>query len=149
MINVLVGTHAALGEVGAVALIWAIVELLRTTDQNKRRATIAAGIAAAALIASWVFGGWYYVNEYGSTIKPIIKAGPLPWTHSIVMEVKEHLFLFLPFLAVLVAASIRRVQSYRPVLLLAALVVLAIFSIAGMGFVISSGYREALEVIVQ
>ncbi|GAF92536.1 unnamed protein product, partial [marine sediment metagenome] len=34
-------------------------------------------------------------------IKPLIKEGPWPWAHAIFMEAKEHIFLFLPFLALL------------------------------------------------
>ena len=32
----------------------------------------------------------------------MIKAGPYPWAHTVFMEAKEHIFLFLPFLAVVV-----------------------------------------------
>ena len=147
MINPLISLHAGLGEAGAIALIWVMVELLHPSEAGKRRAAVAAWLAVVALLAAWVSGGWYYVSEYGNAVKPIIKAGPLPWTHSIMMETKEHLFLFLPFLALLVAACIRRVPSYRPVVLLAGLIVVSIFSIAGMGWLVSSGYRAALEVI--
>lgn len=146
MINPLIGLHAVLGEVGAIALLWVMVELWHPTEAGKRRAVKAAWLGVAALLAAWVFGGWYYVAEYGNAIKPIIKAGPLPWTHSVIMETKEHLFLFLPFLAILIVACISRVQSYRPVLWLAGMAVVTIFSIAGMGWLVSSGYRAALEV---
>lgn len=55
-----------------------------------------------ALMISWtISGGYYYVTYYGKAIKPIIKAGATPWVHSIIMEAKEHIFLFLPFLAFL------------------------------------------------
>jgi len=35
-------------------------------------------------------------------VKPIIQASATPWVHSVIMETKEHIFLFLPFLAFLV-----------------------------------------------
>lgn len=55
-----------------------------------------------ALIISWtISGGYYYVHYYGKAVKPIIQAGSTPWIHSVIMETKEHIFLFLPFLAFL------------------------------------------------
>lgn len=54
-------------------------------------------------ILSWISGGYYYVLHYGSQVKPLIKAGKYPWAHSVIMETKEHIFLFLPFVAVVVA----------------------------------------------
>jgi len=54
------------------------------------------------LMISWtISGGYYYVTYYGKAIKPIIQAGATPWVHSVIMETKEHIFLFLPFLAFL------------------------------------------------
>jgi uncharacterized membrane protein YjjP (DUF1212 family) len=47
---------------------------------------------------SWLAGGYYYTKHYGAAVKPHIKAGEYPWIHSIIMETKEHVFLFLPFL---------------------------------------------------
>lgn len=55
-----------------------------------------------ALMISWtISGGYYYVTYYGKAVKPIIQAGATPWIHSVIMETKEHIFLFLPFLAFL------------------------------------------------
>mgnify|MGYP001560219514 CR=1 FL=1 len=55
-----------------------------------------------ALMISWtISGGYYYVTYYGKAVKPIIQAGATPWIHSVIMETKEHIFLFLPFLALL------------------------------------------------
>ena len=54
------------------------------------------------LMISWtISGGYYYVTYYGKAIKPIIQASATPWVHSVIMETKEHIFLFLPFLAFL------------------------------------------------
>jgi len=58
-------------------------------------------VAFISYVLSWLTGGFYYVVRYGSEVKPVIKAGPYPWAHSIVTESKEHIFLFLPFLAFL------------------------------------------------
>lgn len=54
------------------------------------------------LMISWtISGGYYYITYYGKAVKPIIQAGATPWVHSVIMESKEHIFLFLPFLAFL------------------------------------------------
>ena len=56
-----------------------------------------------SLMISWtISGGYYYVTYYGKAVKPIIQASARPWVHSVIMETKEHIFLFLPFLAFLV-----------------------------------------------
>jgi hypothetical protein len=47
----------------------------------------------------WPSAGYYYVTYYGKAVKPIIKAGSTPWIHTVIMETKEHIFLFLPFAA--------------------------------------------------
>ena len=51
-----------------------------------------------SFIASWLTGGYYYVEYYGGAVKPIIKAGEYPWAHLVVMEAKDVIFLFLPIL---------------------------------------------------
>ena len=58
------------------------------------------------LLISWILAGYYYTQYYGQSVKPIIKAGQIPWAHSILMETKEHIFLFLPFLGLVLAVSL-------------------------------------------
>lgn len=48
-------------------------------------------------LGSWIAGGYYYVSYYGKNVKPQILANTNPWAHKILMESKEHVFLFLPF----------------------------------------------------
>lgn len=54
-------------------------------------------IAFSSYIISWFTGGWYYWKYYGTEVKPKIVGGDFSWAHLIVMEAKEHVFLFLPF----------------------------------------------------
>ena len=147
MFDSFIGIHASFGELGALAFLWAFVELLNPTPQRTKRATIAAWIGLIAILTSWVFGGFYYVDVYGVDVKPIIKAGPSPWAHSVIMEAKEHLFLFLPFLAALAVATLHKGKANKSALKLCGLIVLLAFLMAGFGFLISSGYRDALEII--
>ena len=149
----LIGLHAVLGELGALAFLWVLVELLNPTEGRVRRARFIAFLGMAFLIAAWVVGGYYYVTVYGIEVKPLIKAGPTPWAHSVITETKEHVFLFLPFLAALAWGTLERyraeIAANRKVriglILVSALIVLMAFSMAGMGFIISSGFRAALE----
>src|SRR3989344_2933975 len=149
----LIGIHAVLGELGALAFLWVLVELLNPTESRVNRARIIALIGTLMLIAAWVVGGYFYVAVYGIDVKPIIKAGPTPWAHSVITETKEHVFLFLPFLAALVWGTIGRYRMELVAnrnlrigaILVSALIVLMAFSMAGMGFIISSGFRAALE----
>jgi len=149
----IIGLHAVLGELGALAFLWVLVELLSPTEARVRRARVVAFLGLIFLIAAWIVGGYYYVNIYGVDVKPIIKAGPTPWAHSVITETKEHVFLFLPFLATLAWATLERyraeIASNRNLriglILISALIVLLAFSMAAMGFIISSGFRAALE----
>ena len=151
--HILVGLHAALGEAGALAFLWVLVELLNPNEARLRRARLAALLGVFLLLASWVAGGFYYVTEYGAAVKPVIKSGPIPWAHAVIMETKEHVFLFLPFLAILAWGLLSRFKGEFmrnrnlriAITLVSGLVVLLAFAMAGMGFIISSGFRAALE----
>ena len=151
--HILIGIHAVLGEIGALAFIWVFVEMMNPNLAGLKRARAAALLGALLLIGAWIAGGFYYVTQYGAAVKPIILSGPLPWAHSVITETKEHVFLFLPFLSLLSWGLLRRYQSefiqnrnFRiAILLISGLLVLMAFSMAGMGFMISSGFRAALE----
>jgi hypothetical protein len=153
MIDPLIFLHVMVAEFGLFAFLWVLVEVLNPTETRIRRARIAAVIGLACLLAAWIAGGFYYVEVYGAQVKPAIKAGDAPWVHSVVMEVKEHVFLFLPVLAATTAALLLKFnndllhnrEARLTVAMLAGLVFLLGFVIAGMGAVIAGGYRSAIE----
>ena len=107
MVNLLIGIHAAFGELGGIGFLWVLIELFPPTPQRIQRAKIVALISVVLLFLSWITAGYYYVNIYGSEVKPLIKEGPQPWAHGVFMETKEHIFLFLPFLGLLTLSSLR------------------------------------------
>jgi len=152
MVNPLILLHAITAEIGVIAFLWVFVELLNPTESRIVRAQVAAVAGCAALLFAWLVGGFYYIEVYGLHVKPLIKASDAAWVHSVIMEVKEHVFLFLPVLAILATAMLYRYESELmqnkdarvSVVLLSGLVVLLGFSIAGMGALISAGYRFAL-----
>ena len=152
MTNILIGVHAALGEIGVLSFLWCIVELLNPTDKRIKRAIIASVLGTIFIFASWVAGGYYYVNFYGENVKPVIKEGLQPWAHSVVTETKEHVFLFLPFISLLATSLLvrhkkRLIKEHvlkKAVISLCWLVVLIGLAMAGMGYIISSSFRSSI-----
>ena len=152
VVNPLIFIHAALAELGLLAFLWVLVEMLNPTVTRIARAQFAAVFGFAFLFFAWIVGGFYYVEVYGLHVKPLIIASDAKWVHSIVMEVKEHVFLFLPILATVTAALLYKYDgeltenrdARLSIVLLAGLIFLIGFSFAGMGALISSGYRVAL-----
>lgn len=153
MVNYLVGIHAGLGEIGAFLFLWLFVELLNPSKSRIKRAKIVAVLGTIFIFLSWFAGGYSYVTNYGTNVKPLIKAGPSPWAHSIFTESKEHIFLFLPFLSILVSSMIfaygNKLETDKKArsaaLILSITIVLIALLMAGMGYLISTGARTALE----
>jgi hypothetical protein len=158
MANPLIGVHAVLGEIGIVAFIWVFVEMLKPNPERLKRAKIAALLGVAFFFVSWIVGGYYYTEFYGSLVKPAIKEGPQPWAHLIFTETKEHMFLFLPFLSILAYALLMKFETAfkedknpkakKAVLILSGVIVIIGALMALMGYLISSGFRAALEASV-
>jgi hypothetical protein len=152
MVNPLILIHAICAEIGLFAFLWVLVEMLNPSETRIARAQVAALTGFACLFFAWLVGGFYYVEIYGLHVKPLIKASDADWVYSIVMEAKEHVFLFLPILASLTAALLYKYDGELihnrdarvSIVLLAGVIFLLGFSIAGMGAIISSGYRFAL-----
>ncbi len=150
MVHPLIGIHAALGEIGAFSFLWVFVELIEPTRRRISRAKVAALLGVIFILLSWIVGGYYYV-EYYKDVKSIIKEGPNPWAHGVAMETKEHIFLFLPFLAILTASLVYRKnliknnRERKSALLLSSLVFVLTLTIACLGFIVSTGARVALE----
>ncbi|MEE4216791.1 MAG: hypothetical protein V2I48_04230 [Xanthomonadales bacterium] len=152
----LIGIHAWFGEVAALMFIWAFIEMFSGQASNIRRARFAVLCGVLFLVAAWIAGGFYYVGIYGSEVKPFIKEGPLPWAHGVAMETKEHVFIFLPFLGALAWSVMQRfghMMEADPRARAAGLyatgaaAILAGF-MALTGFLVSSGFRSALEQLV-
>ena len=99
MVNLLVAIHAIAGILAIFAFLFVFIELLSSAEKTIKRIQIFAYMGTILIFISWIVGGYYYVNYYGPNVKPIIKQGSTPWVHSVIMETKEHVFLFLPFLA--------------------------------------------------
>lgn len=97
--------HVLLGLLGIVLFTMVLVGLLRSKPKL-RALKLSSLVGLLSFLGSWVLGGYYYVVFYGDAVKPIIKAGDYPWAHLVLMETKEHAFLFLPILAIVVTFAI-------------------------------------------
>ncbi|MBL4644326.1 MAG: hypothetical protein JKX80_00480 [Candidatus Pacebacteria bacterium] len=93
--------------------------------------------------ASWATSAYYYVVYYGSSVKPVIKAGNYAWAHTIFMEGKEHVFLIIPFLALTVTLALHVLKKnpdprlkFAVTLLASTLVILGLF-VAISGIIVS------------
>ena len=154
MVHPLIGLHAFLGELGAIGFLWVLIELINPTEERVKRAKIVSLISVVLIFLSWISGGYYYVNYYGESVKPIIKEGPQPWAHAIFMETKEHVFLFLPFLSILTMSALwsngrqilKNKKIKNSIIALSLLIFVLAFAIGAMGYIVSAGARMALEV---
>ena len=140
--------HVAIGLIGVMASYAVLMGLLQR-KVSLGFLKVAAWVATLSYFVTWFTGGYYYVFFYGKAVKPVIKAGAYPWAHTFVMETKEHLFLFLPVLAVVLLVLVTRcgvvfdthqnLKKYTA--LLSALTVLLGVFMALAGVVISGAVR--------
>ena len=96
LISLLVA-HIFLGTLGIVFLTGYLLYFFR--EDNSGFLKRMSFFAFVSFVLSWITGGYYYVTYYGKTVKPVILKGEFAWVHKVLMETKEHIFLFLPFLA--------------------------------------------------
>lgn len=90
--------HVFFGVICLLAALWVFVECLQASAANYGRIKRASAVAAAAMWAAFLFGGYWYVVYYKHD-KSIILNGPWPFAHNFFMETKEHLVIILLMLA--------------------------------------------------
>jgi hypothetical protein len=139
---ILIALHLGFAIIGIDAFIWLLGEYIAQTA-HFRRMLWTAIIGNVGFLLSWLFGGFYYVKFYGSSVKPIINAGLAPWAHAIFMETKEHIFLFLPPMAltVLFIVLTKNQNIRRSSMWLVGLIAAIGLALGGMGFIISAAAR--------
>lgn len=144
---VLIGLHLGFAIIGLDAFLWLLGKLQDTVGTPVSRRRIAF-VGTAGFVISWLAGGYYYVQYYGSLVKPIIKSGLAPWAHTIVMETKEHIFLFIIplaitalFLTTLTSTETEQLQLRSATLWLVRTIVGLALLIGAFGFIISAAAR--------
>lgn len=90
--------HIFLGTLGIIFLTAYLLSIFKK-EADSKWLKVNSFLAFFSFLASWITGGYYYTSFYGKSVKPIILKGDYPWVHSVLMETKEHIFLFLPFLS--------------------------------------------------
>ncbi len=144
---VLIGLHLGFAIIGIDSFLWLAGEVL-AGNPTGRRARFAAVLGTSGFALSWLSGGYYYVKFYGTLVKPVIQKGLAPWAHSIIMETKEHIFLFiLPlaltaiFVSFLPKEVFEKNNLKRGFLSVILLLVFLALVIGLMGFIISAAAR--------
>ena len=144
---ILIGLHLGFAILGIDGFLWTLGELVAGV-KSRTRVLYAALLGLSGFILSWIIGGYYYVVYYGPEVKPIIKEGVAPWAHSIFMETKEHIFLFIiplaltaVFMALMDGKEFKKNNFRKPAILLTALIVFIGLAIGAMGFIISAAAR--------
>jgi hypothetical protein len=146
--DVILLAHSTFGVLGTMSAMWVFVEALNAREANAGRIRAVALIAALCMIATWIFGGYWYIHFYPADRATILK-GPWPFAHTLFMETKEHLF-FIPLILSFylpIAAGEKLYESAnarKMVLCVAMLIVLSGLAIEGAGAVINHGVKVGL-----
>ncbi len=98
-------THVVFG-ILAVAGMYSLWMMLLKREPNSANLKRFSLWSLVFILISWISGAYYYLTYYGAAVKPVIKGGAYPWAHLVVMEAKEHIFLFLPFLLAVVLVAV-------------------------------------------
>lgn len=144
--NLLIG-HVISGLLAIVFSVMVFLGLLKNIGLKKLKTFSLLGVLG--FFFSWILGGYYYVNFYGSSVKPAIKSGNYPWAHGIFMETKEHIFLFIPFLSLVLTLLIwllrEKIQTEsklkKPAIFLSFLIAALGAAITFMGMLVSGAVK--------
>jgi len=148
----LVVLHAATGELGALLFLWVIIELKNRQEAGYLRAKWVSFSGFILLFTSWFISATYYTRHYGNVVKPVIKGGDFAWVHGVIMETKEHVFIFIPTLALLTFLIIAFLPNWstddkiprKPVYALSILIIILGFGMVSLGYIISAAARATL-----
>ena len=144
--NFLLG-HILCGLLATVSSVMVFLGLVKNAGFQKIRINSLVGVLG--FFISWILGGYYYVNFYGQQVKPAIKSGNYPWAHGIFMETKEHIFLFLPFLSLVLALLVwflknevnKNSRLKKAGIFLAFMIIVLAVSVTFMGMLISGAVK--------
>jgi hypothetical protein len=151
----LVLLHSISGGLAALVLVWIILEIRYPTDRSLSRVRVAGYLAVFFVTAGcWIAGGYNYLTVYGSQVKPVILTGLYPWAHEIVMEAKEHIFVFLPIItfALSISLSTLDINTFlddarlrRALMIVAGLALFMVLLMFLMGAIVSNAGNTGME----
>ncbi len=136
--------HILFGGLSILSYFFLFFWILEGDKRALKKIKLLSTFAALSIFVSWLFGGYYYVTQYGQGTRAKILEGSNPWSHKIFMEAKEHIFLFLPFVSLLQVAYVYNLGEKinlsdvrKSIAALTLLLFVSTLLIAGMGYVIS------------
>ena len=140
--------HSLTGGFSVLLFSWIIIEMQNPGPESLNRARLAAYLGVLLTVAGcWIIGGYHYLTTYRENIRGVILSGSQPWAHEVIMETKEHIFLFLPMVAILLALGLQSVSGEgtgiagevrRSVIVTAALALFLVILMLVMGAVLSN-----------
>ncbi len=148
LFKILLSLHISLGVATIIAFgyLWALLKNPETKNMYLKLISLGGFLT---LFASWITGGYYYVHYYGKFVKPAILSGSQPFAHKLIMESKEHIFIIIPFLSLVLLSLILKIdfssaninKNFKiTVTRMAMLVEIFLVLMAIMGFIISGAY---------
>jgi len=150
-IHYLLFFHVGFGELAGICFLIVAVETFNRTEKGLARAKLSAAVGTVGAFLSWLIGGYYYVVHYGTQVKPVLisQTSTLKWAHKIIIEYKEHIFLFIPILAVTALLFYLKTARWSDVdsktldkaAYLSILIFLMSFLMAGLGALVSMAAR--------
>lgn len=141
--KLMVPLHVFTGELGGILFLWVFIELMNNSDRSLFRARMVAFWGIIAEIISWATVSAYYLTHYQQAVKGVIKESNWPWAHGVILETKEHIFMFIPLLAVAGYFAIVQLQKAndnnlrKAMKWISMVIFLMAFLMAGMGFIVS------------
>lgn len=100
LLKIILISHVFLGVLGVIAFYAVWMGLLKQ-KLSLKFLQFASLTGLISFVLSWL-NGVYYVIYYSKAVRAAIKAGQYSWAHTVFMESKEHIFLFVPFLSAVV-----------------------------------------------
>ena len=157
MRELLLMIHPTTGVLAMLCALWVFVEALNASPvrsiasngasaRNRSRLLWGSMLTALLMIATLISGGYWYVVYYAAD-KAIILNSAWPFAHSILMEIKEHLFFATLILSVLLPIVVRgndlAINRGARILVLAitSLIILSSLAFEGAGAIISMAVR--------
>jgi len=152
--TILLICHIGLGEFAGLCFLWVAVDTFNRSDAGLRRVKIFSTMGTISAIGAWFAGGYYYLKHYGPVVKPalIAEASHYKWAHNFIIESKEHIFLFIPLLAVAAFLLYFKLESWKDLdeatskkaAYLSLLIFLMAFLMAALGSLVSGSVRAVI-----
>jgi hypothetical protein len=144
--------HPTLGIFAVLSALWLLVESLNATKNNTKRIRLASYSLVIWMVLTWILAGEWYIENY-PVDKALLLKSSWAFAHSIVMEIKEHLFfipLVLSFYLLIVVYKNRLEENdvaKKMVISISGLIIFLALVIDGAGALISQGVKIAYTTI--